>query len=304
MSSFDIKSYLKLRQELVNRYLHERVPQSAPPAPRLYEAMDYSLRAGGKRLRPILVMAAWDACKGEGSDKSFLYPQQVIMAACALEMIHTYSLIHDDLPAMDDDELRRGKPTNHTVYGEAVAILAGDSLLSEAFATLATATTEHPEILLHVIAMIAQASGARGMAGGQVLDLEAERQKIDLDALESLHRHKTGCLIRVACRVGGELAEAGPEKLEALDSYGQCIGLAFQIADDVLDVEGGTEELGKTAGADAAHGKNTYPSILGIAASKQKARQLTDQAIGALSIFGDHGHPLKAIAQYIIARTS
>ena len=302
MSDFDIQSYLKERQKLVNRYLEERVPPSVPPAATLYEAMNYSLAAGGKRLRPILTLASWEICRGQG--ETLKYPQEVLAAACALEMIHTYSLIHDDLPAMDDDDLRRGKPTSHKIYGEAIAILAGDSLLTEAFATLASASTDQPQTLLRVISEIASASGGRGMAGGQVLDLQAESKKIDLKDLETLHRYKTGCLIHVACRVGGELAGGQAEQLEALDTYGQCIGLAFQIADDVLDVEGGTEQLGKTAGADAAHHKSTYASLLGIENSKKRARQQIDHAIAALRVFGSRAEPLESLARYIIARTS
>lgn len=297
--SFNLEIYLNERQALVNRYLQERVPQTAQPAPVLYQAMNYSLSAGGKRLRPILVMAAWEACRGEGK-----YPEAVLAAACALEMIHTYSLIHDDLPAMDDDDLRRGKPTNHKVYGEATAILAGDALLTEAFVTLASVRTEQPEVMLRVIAKIARASGAQGMVGGQVLDLEAEGKKILEQELETLHRFKTGCLLHVSCVTGGELAGADEQQLEALDHYGQNIGLAFQIADDVLDVEGGTEQLGKTAGADAAHRKNTYPSVLGLAQSKRQEQDLVDKAVKALASFGERGAPLVAIAQYIIARES
>lgn len=310
MSLFDLKNYMSIRQELVNQYLQERVPPSAQPAGRLYEAMNYSLAAGGKRLRPILTLASWEACRGEAcrgggaSDSLPAYPQEVLAAACALEMIHTYSLIHDDLPAMDDDDLRRGKPTNHIAFGEATAILAGDSLLTEAFATLAAADTADPCTLLKVIQQIATASGGHGMAGGQVLDLQAEGQEIDLAALEQLHRYKTGCLIQVSCHVGGELAQATTEQLKALDRYGSSIGLAFQIADDVLDVEGGTEELGKTAGADAAHHKNTYVSVLGLEAAKKKARDQIDQALSALQVFTPAAEPLQALAQYIISRTS
>lgn len=308
MSRFDLKSYLSIRQRLINQYLQERVPPSAQPATRLYEAMHYSLAAGGKRLRPVLTLAAWEACQmGEtvsGSLAEPRYPADVMAAACALEMIHTYSLIHDDLPAMDDDDLRRGQPTNHIAFGEATAILAGDSLLTEAFATLAAADTASPRTLLSVIRQIATASGAHGMAGGQVLDLQAEGQEINLSELETLHRFKTGCLIQVSCRVGGELAQASTEQLDALDRYGESIGLAFQIADDVLDVEGGTEELGKTAGADAAHHKNTYVSVLGLDAAKKKARDQIDQALSALQVFDPPAEPLVALAHFIISRTS
>jgi geranylgeranyl diphosphate synthase type II len=299
---FELKQYLKERQDLVNRYLQERVPTKAPPAPIIFEAMNYSLSAGGKRLRPILVLASWEACSRQNDLPK--YPEDVMAAACALEMIHTYSLIHDDLPAMDDDDLRRGKPTNHKVYGEATAILAGDALLSEAFAALATAMSDDSDAMLRVIAKIASASGAQGMAGGQVLDLQAEGQKITPEELETLHRYKTGCLIHVSCIAGGELAGASAEQMQALDTYGMNIGLAFQIADDILDVEGGTEQLGKTVGADAAHDKNTYPSVLGINQSKQKEQALIDNAVVALTPFGPHAEPLSTIARYIISRSS
>ncbi len=304
----DLSAYLKPRQELMNRYLAERVPAEAPPAGLLFEAMNYSLCAGGKRLRPVLVLAAWEACRGvlQYAPTELLpkYPPAVLAAACALEMIHTYSLIHDDLPAMDDDDLRRGKATCHKAYDEATAILAGDALLTEAFNILATSSTDNAQALLEVIADIAKASGAQGMAGGQVLDLQAEGRTISADELETLHRYKTGCLLQVSCVVGAKLAGATTAQLEALSIYGQNIGLAFQIADDILDVEGGTEELGKTAGADAAHDKNTYPSLLGLEASKQKEHALIEEAIETLAGFGAAGEPLQAIASYIIARKS
>ncbi len=303
----ELKKYLKPRQELVNRYLEEQVPKASSPAPILYEAMNYSLSAGGKRLRPILVLAAWEACKGDkvainnGLPK---YPEAVVAAACALEMIHTYSLIHDDLPAMDDDDLRRGVPTNHKKFGEATAILAGDALLTEAFAALATVPTDDSDVMLRVIGQIARASGAQGMAGGQVLDLQAEGKTIEPEALEHLHRHKTGCLLHVSCIAGGELAGANKEQRQALDTYGKNIGLAFQIADDILDVEGGTEELGKTAGADAVHNKNTYPSLLGLDQSKHLAEALIETAVSSLEPLGGSSAALAAIATYIIARKS
>ncbi len=302
----ELSKYLEPRQALINRYLEERVPKLAPPAPLLYEAMHYSLCAGGKRMRPVLVLASWEACSGISPETETLpkYPEAVLTAACALEMIHTYSLIHDDLPAMDDDDLRRGVPTNHKVYGEATAILAGDALHSEAFASLAAAPTDNPAALLRVLAEVAQASGAQGMAGGQVLDLQAEGQKISAEELENLHRHKTGCLLGVCCVAGGELAGANEEQMHALESYGQNIGLAFQIADDILDVEGGTEELGKVTGADAAHHKSTYPSLLGLDESKHLEEALIETAVKSLEPFGDAGSALVSIAQFIISRKS
>lgn len=302
MSPFKLQDYLSERQNLIDRFLLDRIPKSSSPTPILFEAMRYSLEAGGKRLRPILVLSAWEACKGVGVPSE--YPEELLRVACTLEMIHTYSLIHDDLPAMDNDDLRRGRPTSHKVFGEATAILAGDALLTEAFAMIAGAETNHPHVLLKVIRQVADASGVRGMAGGQALDLKAEGTDISPEELEILHRHKTGRIIHVACVVGGELAEAGAVQLQALDRYGEAIGLAFQIADDILDIEGGTEQLGKTAGVDAAHDKRTYPSVLGMETSKKKARELIEEAIQALHPFGDNAQALAAIAHYIVNRKS
>jgi geranylgeranyl diphosphate synthase, type II len=300
MSHFDLKKYLRSRQALINQSLARKVPPADHPAPTLFEAMNYSLCAGGKRLRPVLVLASWEACTQKDGD----YPELVIASACALEMIHTYSLIHDDLPAMDDDDLRRGKATNHKIYGEAMAILAGDSLLTEAFDQISQTHSDDPQTVLRVVALIARASGARGMAGGQVLDLQAEGRKLTREDLEKLHCYKTGCLIHASCVVGAELSKATKEQKDALDAYGKNIGLAFQIADDVLDVEGGTDALGKTAGADAAHDKPTYASILGVDASKKKAKALIESAITNLEVFEDSAEPLRQIARYIVERKS
>ncbi len=274
----------------------------AGPVNKLLEAMRYSLEAGGKRLRPVLVMAAYQACLpiGEAPCHDLVLP-----FAAALEMIHTYSLIHDDLPAMDNDDLRRGKPTSHKVFGEAAAILAGDALLTEAFSIMAqTKFPGHEALLLTVIADIAAASGAFGMAGGQWLDLEAEGKHISAAELENLHRHKTGCLIEVSVTTGAKLAGASGSSLEAMVTYGRSIGLAFQIADDILDVEGGAEAMGKNTGGDARKHKSTYPGLLGLAASKAKAGALKQQAIDALQPFGERGESLRQIAEYIVTRNS
>lgn len=302
--TFDLATYLRRRQELINRTLLARVPAQAAPTEILWQAMNYSLAAGGKRLRPILTLTAWEACQsspGVVIDPA-VYPDVLLRVACALEMIHTYSLIHDDLPAMDNDDLRRGRPTNHKMFGEATAILAGDALLTEAFALMAEAETPHPPILLKVIGQIAAAAGVHGMAGGQALDLKAEGQQISAEALEALHRHKTGKLIHVACVVGGQLALASAAERAALDRYGEAIGLAFQIADDILDVEGGTDVLGKTAGSDAAHNKKTYPSVLGLPSSKARAQALIAEAVEATGIFKEQGKVLTSLAHYIIDR--
>jgi geranylgeranyl diphosphate synthase type II len=230
----------------------------------------------------------------------------VLPAACAMEMIHTYSLIHDDLPAMDDDDFRRGNPTNHKVYGEATAILAGDALLTEAFILLSRPEEGgDPVARLKVICEIAHASGSRGMVGGQVVDMESEgRGEIDLATLSYIHTHKTGALIRASVRSGAILGGATVESLAALTRYGDAIGLAFQIADDILDVEGTTEELGKDAGSDQARGKATYPALVGLEASKARAQELVQMALDALAPFDERAEPLRAIASYIVSRKS
>lgn len=297
MKNMDLKKYLDEKRVRVEQTLEKLLPNEKEWPTKLHESMLYSIRAGGKRLRPILTIAACEACGAN--------PDRVLPVAAALEMIHTYSLIHDDLPAMDDDALRRGKPTNHKIFGEAVAILAGDALLTEAFRIMTR--YRHPDvspvILMNVIEAIAEASGSKGMAGGQVFDLESEDKKINLENLEQLHRHKTGRLIRVSVEVGAKLAGATPAQVETLGLYGEKIGLAFQIADDVLDIEGGVE-IGKDVGSDVANNKSTYPSLLGLEESKKKARQLAEEAIQLLSIFDAKADPLREIANYVVNRKS
>jgi len=292
----NLSLYLKERQALVEEALCASIGDGRVPA-KLAEAMAYSLNAGGKRLRPILVIAGAEAVGGNAA--------QVLPAAVALEMIHTFSLIHDDLPAMDDDSLRRGKPTNHVVYGEAHAILAGDGLLAEAFAVFADAAhfpDVDPAILVRVIHDVAQATGPRGMTGGQVIDMEATGTAQTEATLERLHAHKTGRLITVSVITGARLAGATHNQCAALTRYGDDIGLAFQIADDILDIEGNQEELGKDIGSDAAQGKSTYPTVIGMAASKKRARALVEKAIDALSTFEDSADPLRALARYVVDR--
>ncbi len=297
MNPVDLKKYLHDRRILVEEALENLLPPEKEWPEKLHEAMMYSIRAGGKRLRPILALAACEAVGGS--------LDQVLPIAAALEMIHTYSLIHDDLPAMDDDELRRGKPTNHKIFGEAMAILAGDALLTEAFRIMAR--HRHPKVppvvLMEVIEQIADASGSKGMAGGQVADLQSEKKKISLTDLEKLHRHKTGKLIRISVEAGARLGGATAAQLEALGLYGEKIGLAFQIADDVLDIEGG-EEIGKDIGSDVANEKSTYPSLLGLEKSKKLAQQLIEDSIGLLNGFDDRAQPLRAMAQYVVNRRS
>jgi len=293
-ATLDLQAYLESRKRIVDQALRDNLPSSDTwPVP-LHQSMNYSIAAGGKRLRPILVIAA-----AEALGKSY---ESVLPTACALEFIHTYSLIHDDLPAMDDDDLRRGQPTNHKVYGEAMAILAGDSLLTEAFHLIASnAKPEHATIALEVISRIAAASGSRGMAGGQAVDLLSEKVKISLEELERLHRHKTGKLIQVSIEAGALSAGADRRQLESLSRFGECIGLSFQIADDVLDIEGG-EEIGKDIGSDVANEKATYPALLGLEESKRLARELTEEALSVIRDFDAKADPLREIARYVVYR--
>lgn len=263
----------------------------------LSESMTYSLMLGGKRIRPVLAMAT---CELLGHSV-----ESVLPAACALEMIHTYSLIHDDLPSMDDDDLRRGKPTNHKVYGEAIAILAGDGLLTEAFTCLSDPAwhlSDHSKI--RIIQCVAQAAGAHGMVAGQVLDLEHEGKECNEQQLENIHLHKTGKLILASILVGAHAANANPTQLATLDTFGRKIGLAFQIADDILDITQTTETLGKNAKSDLKKNKSTYPSLIGLEKSKQKAETLLKESVELLSTFGERSAFLKELATLIVHRKS
>jgi geranylgeranyl diphosphate synthase type II len=256
--------------------------------------MAYSLLAGGKRLRPILVLLAAEAC-GAPTDPA-------LPAACALEMVHTYSLIHDDLPAMDDDSLRRGQPTNHVVFGEANAILAGDALLTLAFEVLAR-DTRPPDVAAACCADLARAAGAAGMVGGQVADLAAEDEGApSVEQLEAIHRCKTGALLSCGLVLGGRIGGASPHILSALERYGQSVGLAFQIADDLLDLIGEQDRMGKAVRKDADHHKLTYPSLLGVEASRERARGLIDGACRAISVLGPCGGRLDALARFVLER--
>lgn len=293
----DLKEYLKQRCQLVDHALDGCLPAGAELPASLHGSMRYSVFAGGKRVRPILLLAACEAVGGT--------LETALPAACAMEMIHTYSLIHDDLPAMDDDDFRRGNPTNHKVFGEATAILAGDALLTEAFILLSREDGGDPHARLKVIHEIAGASGSRGMVGGQQVDMESEgKHDIDLPLLSYIHTHKTGALIRASVRAGAILGGASDDQLRKLTRFGEAIGLAFQIADDILDVEGTTEQLGKDAGSDEARGKATYPALVGLEASKERARELVDMALAALENFDERAEPLRAIASYIVKRNS
>jgi geranylgeranyl diphosphate synthase type II len=289
--------YLEERRLQVDEALGRYLPEASDHPKEIHEAVRYSVFAGGKRLRPILVLAAAEAAGGQ--------VEHALPAAAAIELIHTYSLIHDDLPAMDDDDFRRGRPTCHKVYGEALAILAGDALLTQAFILLSgepSSLRADAVARLRVINEIAQAAGSRGMVGGQVVDILQEDREVDLATLLYLHTHKTGSLIRACLRVGGIISSAGSEQMEALTRYGDRIGLAFQIVDDILDLEGSLEALGKRAGSDLRKKKATFPGLLGLEESRQRARSLVREAKHALSVFGDRGAALGAIADYVVAR--
>lgn len=294
----DLKLYLKEQCAVVDAALDRYLPGEKELPHSVHKAMRYSVFAGGKRVRPILMLAA---CQAVGGDIG-----RAIPAACAMEMIHTYSLIHDDLPAMDDDDFRRGNPTNHKVFGEAIAILAGDALLTEAFKLVSDprfSGGSEPAALLAVIHEIANCAGSYGMVGGQVIDMESEGcQDIDLATVQYIHTHKTGALIKASVVAGALLGGAAGGELAAITRYGEAAGLAFQIADDILDIEGTTEEIGKDAGSDQARGKATYPAVMGLAAAKEEARSMMDEALKSLETFGAEADPLREIARYIVQR--
>lgn len=296
----DLKHYLKERCQLVDSALEKYLPNENELPSVLHKAMRYSVFAGGKRVRPILLLAA---CEAVGGDINNALP-----AACAMELIHTYSLVHDDLPAMDNDDFRRGRPTSHKVFGEATAILAGDALLTEAFillSNLEAADSVEPGKLLQVIGEIGRCAGSRGMIGGQVVDMESEgKPDIDFATVQYIHTRKTGALIKASIRAGALLGGADQASEKALVKYGEAVGLAFQIADDILDIEGTTEEIGKDAGSDQERGKATYPSIIGLTESKRRAAELVDVALEALAGFDDKADALREIAAYIVKRKS
>jgi geranylgeranyl diphosphate synthase type II len=293
----NIRDYLDRKREEVDRYLQSVIPGPNQPPATLHQSMRYSLFAGGKRIRPILAIAAAEAVGGE--------TPAILPIASSLELIHTYSLIHDDLPSMDNDDFRRGKPTNHKVYGEAMAILAGDALLTMAFELCSQAGNMDgidPARQVRLIHELAAGSGNRGMVGGQVFDIQAENQDIDLATLQSIHRHKTGMLIRAAVRMGALTAGATDNQLQSLTAYAEDIGLAFQIADDVLNVTGTREELGKNPNTDAQRGKKTYPTFYGVEGAKQLADDCVSRATSRLSDFGPSADPLRDLARYITDR--
>lgn len=299
MPGFDFDAYLKERAALIERALVQKVAESDGPASRLFEAMRYSLLAGGKRLRPVLALAACEAVGGN--------IDAALGFACAIEMIHTYSLVHDDLPCMDDDDLRRGRPTNHKVYGEAIATLAGDGLLTDAFKVLARSTfsPSHnvaPAVALETIAELAEAAGSDGMVGGQVIDLLGEGRPMELRELEYLHSKKTGALFVASVCGGARMGGANPSQLGALREYAHALGLAFQVIDDLLDVEASTENIGKRTHKDEARGKATYPSLLGVERSRELAIELANKARQALDVFDQRAEPLRMLATFAVER--
>jgi geranylgeranyl diphosphate synthase type II len=294
---FDLKAYLKAKQNTVNAALRKFWDDIEPYPTLLVQAMRYSVEAGGKRLRPILCIAGSEVVGGSEDD--------AMPAACALELIHTYSLIHDDLPAMDDDDLRRGKPTCHKAFNEATAILAGDALQAGAFELLAAAgRNQRGDALkwLEVIYLIARAAGCSGMVQGQMMDISSEGKGISLEELETLHRLKTSALIEASVQAGAILGGGNSKEITALGAYGRYTGLAFQVADDILNVEGTPEMLGKPVGSDRDHQKATAPSLMGLEQTKARAGELIDRALEELRTFGKKGEPLAALARYILER--
>jgi geranylgeranyl diphosphate synthase type II len=292
--SFDLQGYLRRQTAVVDQALNRFLPPAGAKPATIHRAMRYSIFAGGKRMRPALCLAAAEACGGR--------LENALPLACAVECIHTYSLIHDDLPAMDDDDLRRGKPTSHKVFGDGIAILAGDALLTEAFAIAAQAKGwpryDHRDIILE----LAEAAGSKQLIAGQVADLEGEGKKIPASQLRYIHERKTSALLCCAVRLGGMSANCAPAQLQALTDFGHNVGLAFQIIDDILDVTQTSEQLGKTAGKDTAAAKATYPSIVGLEESRKIAGQLTARAFQALKIFKGRAPALEALAEFLLKR--
>ena len=291
---FDLDGYLNERKKMVEAALAAHLDRCEGAPATLREAMSYSLLAGGKRLRPILALAA---CEAVGAK-----PEEALDAACAVEFVHTYSLIHDDLPAMDDDDFRRGRPTSHKKFGEAVAILAGDALCAEAFRVAAQNRMGRQERVADVVFELARASGAVGMVGGQVIDIEATGKKITVEELETLHRAKTGELLLVAVRAGARMGGADAAALERLTAYGRALGLAFQIVDDVLDITADLQTLGKDPGSDREAGKTTFVDLLGVDGAKARARAVMDEGLRALEPFGARAEALRALARYTVER--
>jgi geranylgeranyl diphosphate synthase type II len=290
----NFEDYLKTLVSRVDTALDDWLPYPGEAPGSIHEAMRYTVFAGGKRLRPVLCIAAAEACGGNATS--------ALRAACAVELMHTYSLVHDDLPCMDDDDLRRGRPTCHKVYGEGMAVLCGDALLTESFAFLAKSAPSERHTVGDMISELALAGGSRKLIGGQVLDLEGEGCQLDKQQLLAIHEAKTAALLATSLRLGGMTANASPAQLEALSDFGKCLGLAFQVIDDILDVTQTTKCLGKTAGKDVAANKSTYPSVWGLDESRKEAERLTRVALDALEIFEERGARLREIAEWMLAR--
>ena len=290
----DLKRYLVARQKEVDRALNRFLPAESVAPATIHKAMRYSLFAGGKRLRPILCLAAAEACGGKSA--------AAIPYACAVECIHTYSLIHDDLPSMDNDDLRRGRPTCHKVFGDAIAILAGDALLTVAFEIVTRAKPVSRYDLREILREITVAAGSRKLIAGQVADLEAEGRTLSREQVRSIHENKTAALLTTSVRLGAMAANANPKQLAAVSAFGRALGLAFQVIDDILDVTQTSEKLGKSAGKDLAAKKATYPAVFGLEKSRSEARRLTTRAHKALESLGENAATLRALADYLLAR--
>ncbi len=290
----DLKAYLREQQRMIDAALQRFLPRASVRPSTIHRAMRHPVFAGGKRLRPILCLAAAEACGGDS--------EHALAPACAVELIHTYSLVHDDLPCMDDDDLRRGNPTTHVVFGENMAVLAGDALLTEAFAIIAQTPEGKKYRAGDYVTELASASDSRRLIGGQVMDLEGEGKALTKAQLVRVHEAKTAALLTSSLRLGGMSANASSAKLQALTDFGKSLGLAFQVIDDLLDVTQSTEKLGKTAGKDAAVEKATYPAILGLEKSKQEAHRLTRKALSALRPFGRRAVRLDQIAHHLLDR--
>lgn len=287
-----LKKYINMIDKQLDQYL---APKDNPQAI-IYEAMRYSVFAGGKRLRPVLMLLVCEMCGGDINE--------VMPFACALEMIHTYSLIHDDLPAMDNDDLRRGKPTSHKKFGEATAILAGDALLNKAFEVVSQYDGKNTDRAMKAMNILAVSSGTEGMIGGQIVDMQNEGREITLDELRYLHLNKTGAIIRSACVIGAVMSGADSDAINAVDEFSKNLGIAFQIQDDILDVTGTEAELGKPIGSDAEEGKNTYVSLLGLQKSEQMAEEYSQKAKNALDAFGEKAEILRQLTDYLTDRRS
>ena len=290
----NLNAYLASRQKLIDKALNAYLPKASTKPKTLHEAMRYSLFAGGKRLRPILTLAAAEACNGKA--------ELALPAACAIECIHTYSLIHDDLPCMDNDDFRRGKPTSHKVYGDGIAVLAGDALLTIAFEILASAGSNRRYPMQVLVRELADAAGSRWLIGGQVVDLQSEGKTLTPKQLQYIHQSKTAALLTACMRMGGMSANATPKELAALTEFGKSLGLAFQVIDDILDVTQSSEKLGKSAGKDLTAQKATYPSVFGLERSRAEAKRLTQKARTSIASLGAKAQHLGALADHLLAR--